>query len=105
MNYTDILIYMRHEVTLMAIIIVLFIYDLAAGKRGRSRFSAVACCLLIVQVAVNIVPMHQTAELFGGMFVYAPVASSPSAPSSFAFRPTRGCDATIRSSNAANTTF
>ena len=31
MNYTDILIYMRHEVTLMAIIIVLFIYDLAAG--------------------------------------------------------------------------
>ena len=37
MNYTDILIYMRHEVTLMAIIIVLFIYDLAAGKRGRSR--------------------------------------------------------------------
>lgn len=75
MNYTDILIYMRHEVTLMAIIIVLFIYDLAAGKRGRSRFSAVACCLLIVQVAVNIVPMHQTAELFGGMFVYAPVHS------------------------------
>ena len=75
MNYTDILIYMRHEVTLMAIIIVLFIYDLAAGKRGRSRFSAVACCLLIVQVALNIVPIHQSAELFGGMFVYAPVHS------------------------------
>lgn len=73
MNYTDILIYMRHEVTLMAIIIVLFIYDLAAGKRGRSRFSAVACCLLLVQVALNIVPIHQSAELFGGMFVYAPV--------------------------------
>ena len=75
MNYTDILIYMRHEVTLMAIIIVLFIYDLAAGKRGRSRFSAVASCLLLVQVAVNIVPIHQSAELFGGMFVYAPVHS------------------------------
>ena len=75
MNYTDILIYMRHEVTLMAIIIVLFIYDLAAGKRGRSRFSAVACCLLLVQVAANIVPIHQSAELFGGMFVYAPVHS------------------------------
>ena len=75
MNYTDILIYMRHEVTLMAIIIVLFIYDLAAGKRGRSRFSAVASCLLLVQVALNIVPIHQSAELFGGMFVYAPVHS------------------------------
>ena len=61
MNYTDILIYMRHEVTLMAIIIVLFIYDLAEGKRGRSRFSAVACCLLLVQVALNIVPIHQSA--------------------------------------------
>ena len=64
---------MRHEVTLMAIIIVLFIYDLAAGKRGRSRFSAVASCLLIVQVALNIVPIHQSAELFGGMFCHTPM--------------------------------
>ena len=76
MNYTDILIYMRHEMTLMAIIIVLFIYDLAAGRRGRSRFSAVTCCLLLLQTAINIIPVQGTAELFGGMYVYAPMHSA-----------------------------
>lgn len=76
MNYTDILIYMRHEVTLMAIIIVLFIYDLAAGRRGRGRFSAVTCCLLLLQTAINIIPVQGTAELFGGMYVYAPMHSA-----------------------------
>lgn len=76
MNYIDILIYMRHEVTLMAIIIALFVYDLAAGKRGRSLFSAVACTLLLLQVAVNIVPVGGTAELFGGMYLYAPMHSA-----------------------------
>lgn len=76
MNYTDILIYMRHEISLMAVIIVLFVYDLAAGSRGRSRFSAVTCVLLLLHTLVNIIPVHGTAQLFGGMFVYAPLHSA-----------------------------
>ncbi len=75
MNYTDILIYMRNEVTLMGVIVLLFVYDLAAGARGRSRFSAVTCSLLALHIAANIIPLPTSGELFGGMFTYAPLHS------------------------------
>ena len=70
MDYTMIFPLMRAELTLTAILILLFLYDLLAGKRGRRWFSAVACGLLAVQVAVNLIPGPE-GELFGGMFRYA----------------------------------
>ena len=56
MDYSDIFSYMQAEVTLIAVIVLLFLYDLIAGERGRRRFSAVACGLLAVQVLANVVP-------------------------------------------------
>ena len=51
MDYTSIFPLMRAELTLMAILVIVFLYDLIAGERGRRWFSAVTCVLLLVQVA------------------------------------------------------
>ena len=40
MDYSNIFSYMQAEVTLIAVIVLLFLYDLIAGERGRRRFSA-----------------------------------------------------------------
>ncbi|OKY93044.1 MAG: NADH-quinone oxidoreductase subunit N [Alistipes sp. 58_9_plus] len=63
---------MQAEVTLIAVIVLLFLYDLIAGERGRRWFSAVACGLLAVQVLANVVP-GTAGEVFGGMFCYVPM--------------------------------
>ena len=72
MDYTSIFPLMRAELTLTAILVLLFLYDLIAGERGRRWFSAVACGLLVVQVLVSLIP-GTPGELFGGMFRYAPM--------------------------------
>jgi len=39
MDYSNIFTSMQAEVTLIAVIVLLFLYDLIAGERGRRRFS------------------------------------------------------------------
>lgn len=72
MDYTSIFTLMRAEVTLTAILVLVFLYDLVAGERGRARFSAVVCGLLAVQTAVCLLPGGE-GEAFGGMFQYHPM--------------------------------
>ena len=72
MDYTSIFTLMRAEVTLTAILVLVFLYDLVAGERGRRRFSAVVCGLLAVQTAVCFLPGGE-GEAFGGMFQYHPM--------------------------------
>lgn len=72
MDYTSIFTLMRAEVTLTAILVLVFLYDLVAGERGRRRFSAVVCGLLAVQTAVCLLPGGE-GEAFGGMFQYHPM--------------------------------
>ena len=72
MDYTSIFTLMRAEVTLTAILVFVFLYDLMAGESARRRFSAVVCCLMVVQVVVNLVPAAG-GELFGGMFCHTPM--------------------------------
>lgn len=72
MDYTSIFTLMRAEVTLTAILVLVFLYDLVAGERGRCRFSAVVCGLLAVQTAVCLLPGGE-GEAFGGMFQYHPM--------------------------------
>ena len=72
MDYTSIFTLMRAEVTLTAILVLVFLYDLVAGERGRRRFSAVVCGLLAVQTAVCLFPGGE-GEAFGGMFQYHPM--------------------------------
>ena len=72
MDYTSIFTLMRAEVTLTAILVLVFLYDLVAGERGRRRFSAVVCGLLAVQTAVCLLQGGE-GEAFGGMFQYHPM--------------------------------
>lgn len=72
MDYPSIFTLMRAEVTLTAILVLVFLYDLVAGERGRRRFSAVVCGLLAVQTAVCLLPGGE-GEAFGGMFQYHPM--------------------------------
>ena len=73
MDYTSIFPLMRAELTLTAILVLVFLYDLIAGERGPRWFSAVTCVLLTAQVLVNLIPGPE-GELFGGMFRYTPMS-------------------------------
>lgn len=73
MDYTSIFPLMRAELTLTAILVLVFLYDLIAGERGHRWFSAVTCVLLTAQVLVNLIPDPE-GELFGGMFRYTPMS-------------------------------
>ena len=72
MDYANIFLYMRAEVTLTAVLVLIFLFDLFAPERMRRHFSAVACGLLVVQLLVNLIP-HEAGVLFGGMFRYEPM--------------------------------
>ncbi len=72
MDYTSIFTLMRAEVTLTAILVLLFLYDLLAGERARRHFTAVASLLLALQAVATAFPAA-SGELFGGMFHYEPM--------------------------------
>lgn len=75
MNYSEILFLMRPELTLVLILAVLFLFDLFAGERLGRQFHITACVLMGVQVLVNIIPLQESGELFGGMYQYVPMQS------------------------------
>ena len=72
MDYSQVLL-MRPELSLLAVIIILFIYDLVAGERGRRFMHPLACVLLLAHVLVNIVPQADALDLFGGMYRSVPM--------------------------------
>lgn len=50
MDFSNFL-WMRDELSLLAVILVLFLYDTFSTEKGRRAFSWVACLLLAVQTA------------------------------------------------------
>jgi NADH-quinone oxidoreductase subunit N len=74
MDYSQFL-QMRPELSLIAMIVLLFLYDLFAGENLRKYFHPVTCVLLLIHVIINIVPSRTPAEAFGGMYQYLPMMS------------------------------
>ena len=76
MDYSQFL-YMHEELALLAVIIVMFIYDLVVctdKKAGKPCLNtAVPVVLMTVLTIVNAVPACQPAEAFGGMYQYTPM--------------------------------
>lgn len=72
MDYSQFL-HMRPELSLIVVAIVLFVYDLMAGERGRRYFQPLACVLLLAHVVVNLLPLAESGEAFGGMYRYTPM--------------------------------
>jgi NADH-quinone oxidoreductase subunit N len=67
---------MRPELSLLGVMMVLFLYDLyATGRRARSWFHPLACILLALHLAVNLIPQPASLSLFGGMYRYVPLMS------------------------------
>lgn len=62
--------------SLIAVLIVLFLFDLFAGESTRAKyFQPLACLLLVAQIVANIFPIQNSFELFGGMYHHAPMMS------------------------------
>ena len=73
-DFSGVLTCMHTEISLVAVIVVAFLYDLFAGKRGREIFHPFMCILMLLFIAANIVPFpNEDGELFGGMYLYKPV--------------------------------
>ncbi|BEG97808.1 NADH-quinone oxidoreductase subunit N [Bacteroides sedimenti] len=71
MDYSQFL-YMKEELSLIAVIVILLLFDLLAGEKARKHFSLTACLLLGVHTLINLFP-SQPAEMFGGMYYYTPI--------------------------------
>ena len=68
MNYTD-FFKMIPEVSLVAVLIILFVADFISAKtEERKWFNPLACALLLVNAIVCLLPM-QPEEAFGGMYI------------------------------------
>lgn len=74
MDYSQFL-YMRPELSLIAVTVILFLFDLFAGKKGRKYFQPLSCILLFVHIVINMIPSETPAVAFGGMYLYLPVMS------------------------------
>lgn len=73
-DFSGVLTYMHTEISLIAVIVIAFLYDLAAGAKGRSFFHSFMCILMLLFIAANIFPFPKTdGEVFGGMYLYKPV--------------------------------
>lgn len=73
MDYSQFL-HMKDELSLVAIFLIIFLFDLFASEKARKYFQPLACILMGVQVLINIIP-GEPAEIFGGMYHYAPIMS------------------------------
>jgi NADH-quinone oxidoreductase subunit N len=74
MSFFNDFLLMRQEVSLMAVFVALFIYDLLAGERGRRWFHLVACTLVGLYAALGWCPT-ESGTAFGGMYVSSPMAT------------------------------
>lgn len=59
---------MGQEMGLIAIFLILLVYDIFAGEKGMRWFRPLACVLMAVQTATAFLPVH-VGEAFGGMYV------------------------------------
>jgi NADH-quinone oxidoreductase subunit N len=69
--FSDFLL-LRQEISLIAVFIILLMYDLLASERGKAYFHLTACALLGLHTALGFVPAD-AGSAFGGMYVTSPL--------------------------------
>ena len=78
MDYSQFL-YMKEELSLVAVILIVFLADLFMNpeKRyspGQARFATILpVVLMIIHTVINLVPVAGNLEAFGGMYQYTPM--------------------------------
>ena len=73
MDYSE-LIYLKEELSLVAIIVFLLLYDIFGTKKSANYIQPLACILLVAHIVINICPADIKAA-FGGMYFRFPMAS------------------------------
>lgn len=73
MDYSNFL-YLKEELSLIAVIVLLLVYDLFGPAKSRNYFHPVACMLFLIHTLLNLLPMG-THEAFGGMYQLHPMGS------------------------------
>lgn len=78
MDYSQFL-YMKEELSLIAVILIIFLVDLflkpeKRQEAGQARFAIILpIALMILHTIINIIPGSDNAEAFGGMYQYTPM--------------------------------
>ena len=72
MNYIQFL-EMRPEISLLAVFVAIFIYDLAARGKWRHYFHPFTCLLLLFHTAVCLSESYREADVFNGMYYTNPM--------------------------------
>jgi NADH-quinone oxidoreductase subunit N len=73
MNYLSFL-QLHDEISLLAVIVILLIYDIFAGEKSRRYFQPVAIALFAVHTLLNCVP-REAFEISAGMYKYVPMVT------------------------------
>lgn len=73
MDYSNFL-YLKEEISLIAVMVLLLIYDLFAPAKSLKYFQPITCLLFLAHILMNIFP-GDMAEAFGGMYVCTPMGS------------------------------
>lgn len=71
MDYSNFLV-MKEELSLVAVMVILLLYDVFGSKKSLWYFQPVACILFAVHTLLHVVP-STAAEAFGGMYQYTPM--------------------------------
>lgn len=66
MNFSEFLV-LRDEISLVALMLILLLYDLFAPERAQKAMPWLASLLFLVQIGVTLIP-SATCEAFGGMY-------------------------------------
>jgi len=71
-------IYMAQEIGLVAVFLILFLYDAFSSEKGKRYFQGVACGLFAVHTVMGFLPMTglfsiPVGEPFGGMYINTPM--------------------------------
>ena len=72
MSYFSNFLYMRDEVSLLAVMLFLLMYDLIAGKKGMKYFQPIAIVAFGIHTLLHLFPAT-AGEAFGGMYQYSPM--------------------------------
>ncbi len=71
MDYSQFL-NMKDELSLMAVIVIVLLYDLFAGEKGKGRLTPLAVGLMVVHTIFTMIP-GDPYSVFGGMYNYTPM--------------------------------
>ena len=72
MDYGQFL-YMRPEISLLIVTIIVFFFDLYAKEKLRNYFHPLVCGLVGVHIVLNLNPSAWQTEIFGGMYLSTPM--------------------------------